>query len=76
MEDQFDHVTTDAAREAVYEVVAAGPTARRLPQETVLERLSAAGFSREQGRRALQSLLASGEIELADDTVVAVSSDD
>jgi len=62
--------TTDAAaQEAAHEIVGQGATTDTPSTEHVLTRLADRGVDREQARRALQALLATGDIEIGEDGV-------
>lgn len=63
------YVSTTAAQEAACEVIDQETTDASPCADHVITRLVARGFDREQARRALQALLASGDIEIGDDAV-------
>lgn len=67
MSHPSESVSTATAREAAHEVVDREPA---LCREHVVTRLADDGVDREQARRALQSLLASGDIEIDDGVTV------
>lgn len=63
--------TSTTAREAAYRVVRNNtkPMAPTVSEGRVLRRLEAEGFDREQGRRALQALLADDAVAIRDGRV-------
>jgi len=67
-----DQVSTPAARAAAREVIDRETTDSSPSADHVVAELVADGVGREQGRRALQALLASGDIEIGDDAVTVV----
>lgn len=67
MAKRYDRTASAAAQEAAYRIVRDNthPAAPSVTEERVLRQLATEGYDREQGRRALQKLLATETIRLS-----------
>ena len=71
MAKRYDRTASAAAQEAAYRIVRDNthPVSPSVAEDRVLRRLVAEGFDREQGRRALQKLLATDAIRISGDRI-------